>query len=110
MSPTPRAWRHVQRCVLSCCDRGGVYAGCIGGAGNPRASRERLSERQRALYSIDERMELRQSHENPAVQYLYASFLGEPGSDVAHRLLHTHYVPGGAPAVVKSAHDDAEQK
>jgi iron only hydrogenase large subunit-like protein len=76
-------------------------AGCIGGAGNPRASAERLRERQQALYSIEERMHLRQSDENPAVQYLYASWLGEPGSDIAHRLLHTHYVPGGAPAKVK---------
>jgi Iron hydrogenase small subunit len=76
-------------------------AGCIGGAGNPRADKARIQERQQALYSIDERMTVRQSDENPAVRYLYASFLGEPSSDVAHRLLHTHYVPGGAPVIVK---------
>lgn len=76
-------------------------AGCIGGAGNPKASPERLAERQQAIYDIDERHSVRRSHENPAVKELYKQYLGEPNSELAHRLLHTHYVPGSPAAVVK---------
>lgn len=76
-------------------------AGCIGGAGNPRAQPDRLRERQQALYDVDEASAIRRSHENPAVQALYRRFLGEPGSALAHKLLHTQYVPGAPPAIVK---------
>lgn len=76
--------------------------GCIGGAGNPRAARDRLEERQQALYDVDEASTIRRSHENPAVQALYRRFLGEPGSELAHKLLHTQYVPGAPGAVVKA--------
>ena len=43
-------------------------------------------------------MTLRRSHENPAIQQLYAEYLEKPGSERAHQLLHTHYharVPAG---------------
>jgi NADP-reducing hydrogenase subunit HndD len=53
-------------------------------------------ERQEAMYAVDERRTIRRSHENTAVQALYAQFLTEPNSHLAHKLLHTHYVPGGA--------------
>jgi hypothetical protein len=36
---------------------------------------------------------VRKSHENPFIQELYAKFLGSPGSEKAHRLLHTRYTP-----------------
>ncbi|MDD5091318.1 MAG: iron hydrogenase small subunit, partial [Candidatus Wallbacteria bacterium] len=39
----------------------------------------------------DRNLSLRKSHENPAVQTLYREFLGEPNSQKAHELLHTHY-------------------
>ena len=32
------------------------------------------------------------SHENPAIKELYATYLGKPGSEKAHHLLHTTYV------------------
>ena len=35
---------------------------------------------------------IRKSHENPAIKELYATYLGEPGSEKAHHLLHTTYV------------------
>lgn len=42
--------------------------------------------------AIDERKQLRRSHENPAVLEIYKSFLhAEPNSPEAHHLLHTHY-------------------
>ncbi|NLE01753.1 MAG: hypothetical protein GX640_17955, partial [Fibrobacter sp.] len=43
------------------------------------------------IYSIDSSKEIRKSHENPYIQKLYREFLGTPGSEKAHRLLHTEY-------------------
>jgi NADP-reducing hydrogenase subunit HndD len=65
--------------------------GCIGGGGGPRPTdQERRLKRAEALYNLDRELPLRKSHENPAVEALYSE-LGEPGGEVAHRLLHTHY-------------------
>lgn len=44
-----------------------------------------------ALYSIDEKSKIRKSHENPILKTIYADYLGEPGGEKAHKLLHTHY-------------------
>lgn len=72
--------------------------GCIGGGGQPYPPRGLnildpmlLRMRARALYTIDGEKKLRKSHENPAVQEIYRTFLGEPGGEKAHKLLHTHY-------------------
>ncbi len=66
--------------------------GCIGGGGQPLpntlAKRERRME---GLYAEDRGLPLRKSHENPEVQGVYAQFLGKPGSELAHKLLHTGY-------------------
>ena len=48
-------------------------------------------KRAQALYSEDERMTIRQSHNNPQIKQLYAEYLGEPNSHKAHELLHTTY-------------------
>jgi iron only hydrogenase large subunit-like protein len=45
----------------------------------------------KAIYSEDEHMVLRKSHENPDVIAIYKEFLGKPNSHAAHELLHTHY-------------------
>ncbi|MBP5233091.1 MAG: iron hydrogenase small subunit, partial [Planctomycetes bacterium] len=34
---------------------------------------------------------LRMSHQNPDIQTLYKEYLGEPGGEKSHHLLHTHY-------------------
>ncbi|MBN2472961.1 MAG: iron hydrogenase small subunit [Pirellulales bacterium] len=72
--------------------------GCVGGGGQPYPPEgfrvldsELLRRRAGALYQIDSGKTLRKSYENPAVETLYGSFLGAPGSDKAHELLHTHY-------------------
>jgi NADP-reducing hydrogenase subunit HndD len=72
--------------------------GCIGGGGQPYPpsgvgvlDRELLRRRAGALYAIDSGKTLRKSYENPAVAEVYDSFLGGPGSEKAHELLHTHY-------------------
>jgi hypothetical protein len=50
-----------------------------------------LRRRASALYAIDSGKTLRKSYENPAIEELYDTFLGGPGSEKAHKLLHTHY-------------------
>ena len=50
--------------------------GCIGGGGQPRFTTDAVRKaRIEAIYREDEGKQLRQSHENPAVQALYAEFL-----------------------------------
>ena len=67
--------------------------GCIGGGGQPyhHGNLEILRKRAGAIYAIDKDFTIRKSHENPAIQELYKSFLGKPGSELSHSLLHTSY-------------------
>ena len=67
--------------------------GCINGGGQPflHDQTDLLEKRMKGIYTEDERKTLRLSHENPDIQKLYAEFLGEPGSEKAHHLLHTTY-------------------
>ncbi len=75
----------------------GCPGGCINGGGQPRSQREEnyREKRAAALYGEDEGKPLRKSHENPAITALYEEYLGEVGGELAHELLHTHYVPRG---------------
>ena len=43
------------------------------------------------LYSRDEAMTIRRSHENPEIIALYEDFYGEPLSELAEEMLHTLY-------------------
>jgi len=66
--------------------------GCMGGGGQPISSDDNvLEKRQQAIYEIDKNKKLRKSHENPYIKKIYAEYLEEPGSEIAHRLLHTKY-------------------
>lgn len=71
--------------------------GCVMGGGQPiKSSKIRMTVdvrklRADALYSIDEQSIIRKSHENPVMKMLYSEYLGNPGSEVAHKYLHTHY-------------------
>ena len=67
--------------------------GCINGGGQPFlfGDAELLEKRMKGLYSEDERKVIRCSHNNPDIKALYAEFLGTPGSEKAHHLLHTKY-------------------
>ncbi len=67
--------------------------GCIGGGGQPyhHGDVSTLRRRAEALYRIDKDMPIRKSHENPLVKEAYEAYLGKPGSERAHRLLHTSY-------------------
>ncbi len=74
----------------------GCPGGCITGGGQPRSQDPDVrAKRQRGLYDEDESKVLRKSHENPAIQEVYRTYLGEPGGHKSHALLHTHYVPRG---------------
>lgn len=76
----------------------GCPGGCVTGGGQPivdartRYYVDPRAARAAATYSEDESMAIRKSHKNPAVQKLYAEFLGKPNSHIAHELLHTTYV------------------
>jgi len=66
--------------------------GCMGGGGQPISCDDNILEkRQKALYKIDKNKKLRKSHENPYIKKLYDSYLENPGSEIAHKLLHTKY-------------------
>jgi sulfite reductase alpha subunit-like flavoprotein len=84
--------------------------GCIGGGGLPQ-SRDPLvlQKRTDSIYSMDERMVKRKSHENHAVMRLYEEYLGEPLSHLSHELLHTHYEarPRKAPVLLKAGDSSA---
>ncbi len=69
--------------------------GCVGGGGQPYGSDlARRARRGQGLYNEDKDLKMRQSHENPGVMGedgIYTKFLGQPGSKMAHKLLHTCY-------------------
>ncbi len=81
----------------------GCPGGCVAGGGQPYVKPCFLpnedadildtykQKRADALYSEDERLTIRQSHNNVQVQQLYKDYLGEPNSHKAHELLHTSY-------------------
>lgn len=72
----------------------GCPGGCLGGGGQPiPTSPEIRQKRANAIYSEDEHMEIRKSHENPEITQIYKQFLGAPLSHKSHELLHTHYKP-----------------
>ena len=77
--------------IMACPD------GCIMGGGQPiksskiRSSIDVREKRANALYSIDTQSVIRKSHENPVLKKIYKEFLGKPGGNMAHELLHTEY-------------------
>ena len=76
----------------------GCPGGCINGGGQPqqpgyvRNTVDIRSLRAKVLYDSDKDNPIRKSHENWAIKELYETYLGEPGSEKAHHLLHTTYV------------------
>lgn len=72
--------------------------GCVNGGGQPqvhadiRNFTDVRAVRAKALYDNDKAKTLRKSHENPSIKRVYEEYLGEPGSEKAHHILHTSYV------------------
>jgi iron only hydrogenase large subunit-like protein len=75
----------------------GCTGGCINGGGQPivkAIDQERYDVRTlraSVLYDIDQKNDLRKSHQNEFVLKLYEEFLEKPYSKKAHELLHTKY-------------------
>jgi iron-only hydrogenase group A len=71
--------------------------GCLGGGGQPIPTNEEIREkRAQAIYTEDESLPVRKSHENEHVVSLYDKFLIDgPCGEISHKLLHTHYVKRG---------------
>jgi len=59
------------------------------------ASHKYIEERIAGLYTNDQKMAIRKSHENPEIAKIYKEFLSpgeiKPVSEKAHHLLHTKY-------------------
>lgn len=76
----------------------GCPGGCVNGGGQPQVHAEVRNYvdvraiRAKALYDNDEAKVIRKSHENASVKRLYEEYLGEPGGERAHHILHTTYV------------------
>lgn len=77
--------------VMSC------PGGCINGGGQPHQlahtwdTTDVRGLRGKVLYKNDANSPIRKSHENSAIVELYDTYLGAPGSEKAHQLLHTTY-------------------
>lgn len=60
-----------------------------------KASDKYIEKRIAGLYTLDEKMTIRKSHENPEILQIYKEFLSpgevKPLSEKAHHLLHTKY-------------------
>ncbi len=81
----------------------GCPGGCINGGGQPFVKElflpnedddileTYLSKRAQVLYDKDKFKTVRRSHLNKDVIRLYEDYLQEPGSPIAHKLLHTKY-------------------
>lgn len=71
--------------------------GCVTGGGQPIISsrqKEKIdakSERAKSIYEEDSSKLIRKSHKNPYILKIYEDFLTKPGSELSHKLLHTHY-------------------
>ncbi|MDH6364688.1 NADP-reducing hydrogenase subunit HndD [Enterococcus sp. PF1-24] len=75
----------------------GCPGGCINGGGQPiqpasvRNFVNLSAKRAAALYAEDQERQIRRSNESPIVKEVYQEYLGEPGSERAHHILHTTY-------------------
>ena len=78
---------------IMCCE-----GGCVNGGGQPhvhadvRNFEDVRTTRAKVLYDNDAAKTIRKSHENPSIKRVYDEYLGEPGSEKAHHILHTTYV------------------
>ncbi len=75
--------------------------GCVNGGGQPiqpasvRAAIDLRAVRAAVLYNDDKTCDLRKSQDNSGVKVLYDEYFGEPNSEKAHHILHTHYIKRG---------------
>ena len=79
----------------------GCPGGCVNGGGQPHVDSQIRNfldvraERAKGLYTLDKNAPIRKAHENPVIIKMYDDYLGVPGGEKAHHLLHTSYVNRG---------------
>jgi len=79
----------------------GCPGGCVNGGGQPHVDSQVRNfidvraERAKGLYTLDKNAPIRKAHENPVIIKMYDDYLGVPGGEKAHHLLHTSYVNRG---------------
>lgn len=70
--------------------------GCVGGGGQPLGGNSKQKEtnekRISGLYNEDDKLNIRNSYENPDIIDIYRSYLDHPLSHKSEKLLHTEYV------------------
>lgn len=69
--------------------------GCIAGGGQPRvyaSTNDLKMKRMNGLYKSDKRMKIRNASDNPDIKTVYDDYLGEVGSNVSEKYLHTNYI------------------
>lgn len=69
--------------------------GCIAGGGQPRvyaSTNDLKMKRMNGLYKSDKRMKIRNASDNPDIKTVYDDFLGEVGSNISEKYLHTSYM------------------
>ncbi len=71
--------------------------GCLGGGGQPIPTNEEIrKKRAEAIYSEEQNLNYRKSHENPKIVRIYNEFLTDgPLGEKSHKLLHTDYTARG---------------
>lgn len=65
--------------------------GCIAGGGQPRNNMTTPTlkmKRAKGLYKSDKKMKIRNAFDNPDIIDIYDNFLGDVGSEIAHKYLH----------------------
>ena len=67
--------------------------GCIAGGGQPfiHGNTDIIEKRMHGIHREDRNKSIRLSYKNPSIQKIYNEYLGEPGGERAHHLLHTTY-------------------
>ena len=67
--------------------------GCVNGGGQPiHHDGPDVAERAGVLYGLDQKNNLRYSHENPEIIKIYEEFFEAPLSHKAHELLHIEHI------------------
>ena len=78
--------------------------GCVNGPGQPKVTADQKDkidvrvERARALFEEGATLEYRKCHQNPDIIKMYEDYFGEPGSELAHKYLHTYYAGQSEPS------------
>lgn len=96
--------------LRGCCILAGGIAMGVHWTGRALASalsvRDHMKARIASVYREDKRYPQRSSMDNAQIKQLYAKYLGKPGEEKAHHLLHTHWFDKSG--AVKKLHEGGQ--